>query len=283
MSPPGIRLLLSDVDGTLVTQNKILTPRTLFALRDLREAGVAFAITSSRPPRGMRMLIAPLELRTPLAGFNGGLFVNPDLTVIARHTLDPDSAKTAVALLEAQGLDVWIYTESDWVVRRREGPHVAREAWILQFEPTVVAAFSQAHLDGAIKIVGVSDNHDLVAACEVKARESLGPMTSATRSEPHFLDITNAEATKGFVVLTLAKQLGISPAEIATIGDMPNDVLMFVKSGLSVAMGNASDEVKAQATHVTATNAAEGFAIAVRDFVLPAAAPAMTPTGRDGS
>jgi Cof subfamily protein (haloacid dehalogenase superfamily) len=273
MTAPAIRLLLSDVDGTLVTQNKILTPRALFALRDLREAGVAFAITSSRPPRGMRMLIAPLELRTPLAGFNGGLYVNPDLSVLARHKLDPASAATAVALLEAEGLDVWIYTERDWLVRRREGPHVAREAWILQFDPTVVAAFSQVDLDSAIKIVGVSDDHDLVAACEVKARAALGPMTSATRSEPHFLDVTNAEATKGVVVLTLAKRLGISPAEVATIGDMPNDVLMFVKSGLSIAMGNASDEVKAQATHVTAANSDEGFAIAVRDFVLPAATP----------
>jgi Cof subfamily protein (haloacid dehalogenase superfamily) len=263
-----IRLLLSDVDGTLVTKDKVLTKAAQAVVQALRDAGVSFAITSSRPPRGLRMLVEPLDLQTPIAGLNGGLYVNPDLSVIQCHKLDPVAARRTVDLLLKHGLDVWVYTEDDWLVRDAAGPHVAREAWILKFEATVVPTFTDAHLADAVKIVGVSDDHRLVADCEEFARTTLGDMASATRSEPHFLDVTNPQATKGGVALTLAKLLKISTDQIATIGDMPNDVLMFQKSGLSIAMGNASDEVKAKASEVTDTNENDGFAKAVRKFVL---------------
>jgi Cof subfamily protein (haloacid dehalogenase superfamily) len=272
-----LRLLLADVDGTLVTKDKVLTPAARTAVQALRDAGVDFGITSSRPPQGLRMLIEPLDLKIVIAGLNGGLYAKPDLNgpnlpVVERHKLDPATATKTVELLSDKGLDVWIYTDDDWLVRQAAAPHVARETWILQFNPTVVPAFTPDHLARAIKIVGVSDDHALVAACEKLARAALGEAASAARSEAHFLDVTNPDANKGAVVLTLAKLLNISPIQIATIGDMQNDVLMFKTSGLSIAMGNASDEVKAQATHVTDTNDNDGFAKAVQQFVLGARA-----------
>jgi hydroxymethylpyrimidine pyrophosphatase-like HAD family hydrolase len=121
----------------------------------------------------------------------------------------------------------------------------------------------------AVKIVGISDDLDLVAACEKAAQKALGEKASAARSQPYYLDVTHPLANKGTVVETLSKLLNIPPAQIATMGDMPNDVLMFRKSGFSIAMGNASDEVKAQASAVTDSNQNEGFAKAVRKFVLP--------------
>jgi len=108
----------------------------------------------------------------------------------------------------------------------------------------------------------------LVAASEKAAQDALGDKASAARSQPYYLDVTHPQANKGAVVATLSKLLNIPPAQIATIGDMPNDVLMFRKSGFSIAMGNASDEVKAQASAVTDSNENEGFAKAVRKFVL---------------
>jgi Cof subfamily protein (haloacid dehalogenase superfamily) len=265
---PAIRLLLADVDGTLVTNDKVLTPAASEAVRDLSGAGIAFGITSSRPPRGLRMLIEPLALRVPLAGLNGGLIVNPDLSVIECHEFDPATARKIVDLLQDQGLDVWVYTDNDWLVRDPAGPHVAREAWILKFDPIVVAAFTAAHLAHAVKIVGVSDDLERVAACEGRARAALRDLASAARSNPYFLDVTPPSANKGAVVLAMAKILSIPPSRIATIGDMPNDVSMFDKGGLSIAMGNASDAVKARADHVTLSNEDDGFAAAVRRFIL---------------
>jgi hypothetical protein len=147
---------------------------------------------------------------------------------------------------------------------------VARESWTVKFDAKVVSSFTDAHLAKVAKIVGVSDDLDRVAACEKAAQKKLEERASAARSQPYYLDVTNPQANKGTVVLTLAKLNDISPVQIATIGDMPNDVLMFRKSGLSIAMGNSSDEVKSQATAVTDSNQDEGFAKAVRKFILRA-------------
>jgi Cof subfamily protein (haloacid dehalogenase superfamily) len=263
-----IRLLLADVDGTLVTQDKVLTEAAKEVARELHHAGIILAITSGRPPRGMSMLIEPLALQSAIAGFNGGVFVNPDLSVIESHTLDPATAKQTLKLILDQGLDAWVYTEEEWLIRDKEAPHVARETWTVKFDAKVVASFTDAHLAHAVKIVGISDDLDLVAACEKVAQNTLGEKASAARSQPYYLDVTHPQANKGTVVATLSKLLNIPPEQIATIGDMPNDVLMFRKSGFSIAMGNSSDQVKAQASAVTDSNENEGFAKAVRKFVL---------------
>jgi hypothetical protein len=270
MSGPNIKLLLADVDGTLVTQDKVLTEQAIAASHELQAAGITLALTSGRPPRGMSMLIAPLKLQGAIAGFNGGVFVHPDLSVIESHLLDLKTAKETLQLILDQGLDAWLYTENDWLIRDAKAPHVARETWTVKFDAKVVGEFTDEQLKDAVKIVGVSDDLAKVASCEKLAQQKLGTRASAARSQPYYLDVTHPQANKGAVVLTLAKLRNIRPEEIATIGDMPNDVLMFRKGGLSIAMGNASDEVKSQATEVTDSNQDEGFAKAVRNFILKA-------------
>ncbi|MEA2838680.1 MAG: hypothetical protein QOF41_10 [Methylobacteriaceae bacterium] len=264
----NIRVLLADVDGTLVTQEKVLTQETLAAARELRAAAITLALTSGRPPRGMGMLIEPLALTGPIAGFNGGVFVNPDLSVIESHPLDPKVAREALGLVLKSGLDAWVYTEEEWLIRNKDAPHVAREAWTVKFEAKVVPEFTEEHLSHAVKIVGVSDDHSLVAKTETDAQQALGSRASAARSQPYYLDVTDPQANKGEVVRWLARTMRIDAKEIATIGDMPNDVLMFKAGGLSIAMGNANKEVQAEADAVTDTNEAEGFAQAVRRFIL---------------
>jgi len=262
-----ISLLLADVDGTLVTRDKILTSRAQDAVRRLRKAGIRFAITSGRPPKGMAMLIEPLALETPIAGFNGGLFVRPDLSILEERTVAPDVAAQTVDLVLGHGLDVWVYEGNDWLVRDAKAPHVDREAWTVKFPPKVVTDFD-ASLGKVVKIVGISDDHDLVRRCEADAQSRLGDRATAARSQPYYLDVTHRDANKGFVAGYLSRALGIPQAEIATIGDQPNDVLMFRRSGFSIAMGNASDEVKHQASAVTDSYDDEGFAKAAERFIL---------------
>ncbi len=108
MTVRKISLLLADVDGTLVDKNKVLTARAAAAVRQLRERNIRFAVTSGRPPRGMEMLVEPLALETPIAGFNGGLFVNPDLSIIAERTLPPDVAAEALRLIGEHMLTAWV-------------------------------------------------------------------------------------------------------------------------------------------------------------------------------
>jgi Cof subfamily protein (haloacid dehalogenase superfamily) len=266
-SPAPIALVLADVDGTLVTQDKILTDRAKNAVQRLRERGIRFAITSGRPPRGMKMINDALHLDTPIAGFNGGVFTRPDWTVISSRTLSREAAEKAIGIIRKHQLEAWLYTAEEWYIPRLDGPHVAREAWTVKFDAKVAQDFGP-FLSEAVKIVGVSDDLAAVAACEAECREVLGSSVSAARSQPYYLDVTHPEATKGGVVDYLSHALQIPPGQIATLGDMPNDVPMFEKSGLSIAMGNASAEVQAQANFVTASNEEEGFAIAIDRYIL---------------
>ena len=278
----AIRLLLADVDGTLVTREKILTERAKDAVHKMRSAGVEFAITSGRPPRGMQMLIEPLALTTPIAAFNGGLFVRRDLSVLEQRVLQADIIEPVMRMMKEHRLDTWIYRGTEWFVQERHGPHVDREEWTVKFPPTVVADFTGLTNDVA-KLVGVSDDLEAVRLCEqavqerfsgeVHARESNPQrephsLVSAARSQPYYLDVTHPDANKGAVVLSLSEMLVIAPAEIATIGDMPNDVSMFRQSGVSIAMGQSGDEVKTAATYVTTSSEEEGFASAVERYVL---------------
>jgi Cof subfamily protein (haloacid dehalogenase superfamily) len=277
-----IKLVLADVDGTLVTHEKILTPRAISGVRALADAGIAFAITSGRPPRGMQMFVEPLGLTTPLAAFNGGRFVHPDLSLVEQHVLTRSVVEPILELIEARRLDAWIYRGNDWFVRERHGPHVDREEWTVKFPPTVVPNFA-GQMDEAVKVVGISDDLDAVARCEADILRQFSAdvhckkttperdqssKVFAARSQPYYVDITHPRANKGDVVRVLAKILKIERSEVATLGDMPNDISMFERSGLSIAMGQSSDEVKRAATHVTASSEDEGFASAIERFIL---------------
>ncbi len=262
------RLLLSDVDGTLVTQDKELTRGAIRAVSRLHDAGIAFAVTSGRPPRGMSMLVEPLKLSTPLAAFNGGLIVDRQMATIEQRVIPSELVGPIIAHIDASGLDVWVYRGPDWLVRDPEGPHVAREAWTVGFHPSKIKTFEGLG-DDIVKIVGVSDDHDRVARASATAHDAFGDHVSATRSQAYYLDVTHPDANKGGVVKYLSKTLKIPVSAIATIGDMPNDVLMFAHSGLSIAMGNADREVQRAARRITSSNDDEGFANAVERFILP--------------
>jgi len=262
-----ISLVLADVDGTLVTEQKALTKRAKAAVQSLRAAGIRFAITSGRPPRGMSMLYDPLQIDTPIAGFNGGLFVDPDLSIVEQKIIPSALAREAIELIRAHELDVWIYRGNDWLITKPDAPHVAREAWTVKFEPKVVANFED-DLDEVVKIVGVSDDHDRMLKCETDAHAAFGRRATAARSQPYYLDVTHKDANKGAVVDYLSRVLNVAASEIATIGDQPNDVLMFKRSGFSIAMGNASDQVKSQADATTDSQNDEGFAKAMERFIL---------------
>jgi Cof subfamily protein (haloacid dehalogenase superfamily) len=265
--PSRVRLVVADVDGTLLTPDKILTPRARAVVRRIIDAGIAFTITSGRPPLGMKALIADLQLQEPITAFNGGLVVRPDLSVIREHLVPSEASQAVIDLLTKDTLDVWLYGDKDWYVRSRHASHVDREEWTVKFPPTVVSTY-EGLLDRVVKIVGVSDDHDVMARCVAEVQRQFGQQVSAALSQPYYLDVTHPKANKGEVVSALSALLAIPTARIATIGDMPNDVLMFQRSGVSIAMGNASPDVQHAATFVTMSNTEDGFAWAMERFVL---------------
>jgi Cof subfamily protein (haloacid dehalogenase superfamily) len=262
-----IRLVVADVDGTLVTPEKLLTPWARAVVRRIVEAGIGFTITSGRPPRGMKMLIDELQLQNPIAAFNGGVVVRPDLSVIRENLVPETAAQPVIDVLTTHKLDVWLYGDRDWYVTSRHGPHVDREEWTVKFPPTVVPTYERL-LDRVVKIVGVTDDEEAMARCVTEVQQRFGQRVSAALSQPYYLDVTHPKANKGEVVSALSALLVVPTAQIATIGDMPNDVLMFRNSGVSIAMGNANADVQRAAVFVTTSNTEEGFARAMERFVL---------------
>ena len=166
---------------------------------------------------------------------------------------------------------MYYLADTDWLVRSRHGPHVDREEWTVKFPPRVVPAFSSG-LERVIKVVGVSDDAEAMARCVEHVQQTFGQQLSVALSQPYYLDVTHPKANKGEVVSVLSELLAVPTEQIATIGDMPNDVLMFERSGMSIAMANASVEVQRAATFVTGSNMEEGFAQAIERFVLRAPA-----------
>jgi Cof subfamily protein (haloacid dehalogenase superfamily) len=265
---PPIRLVIADIDGTLVTKEKLLTPRSVQAVQRLKDAGILFGVTTGRPPKGTKMLVDSLPGLKFIAGYNGGVVVRRDFSLFKENLLSAEAAKKAVEIILQHKMDVWLYTDKDWFVRDLHAYRVDREEKTVQFSPKATPTF-EGFFDRVAKIVGISQDYDEVARCEKDVQEKCGASVSAARSQPFYLDVTHPKANKGEVVMMASEFAGIPTQEIATIGDMPNDITMFQKSGVSIAMGNASLEVQRAATSVTASNQEEGFAEAVDNFILP--------------
>jgi Cof subfamily protein (haloacid dehalogenase superfamily) len=257
-----ISLVVSDVDGTLLTKDKILTDGAKAAVRKLRTAGIGFTIVSSRPTIGMGFLIEPLAIALPVGAFNGSSTVDAELKPIEQHLIAPEVVQRSLAVLDAFGVDIWLFTNESWYTRNRVGEYVASEEHAIKARPTIIGDFAP-HLRQACKIVGASSDAALLRRCETAMKQAVGREATAVRSQPYYLDVTPPGHDKGTFVEAMSRRLGISTDAVATIGDMENDLPMFARSGVSFAMGNATDEIKKQATHVTDSNERDGFARAV--------------------
>jgi Cof subfamily protein (haloacid dehalogenase superfamily) len=257
-----IALVVSDVDGTLLTKDKVLTDGAKRAVRKLGEAGIGFTIVSSRPTIGMSFLIEPLAITLPFGAFNGSSIVDAQLKPVEQHLIPPAVAQRSLDVLNEFGVDIWLFTNDQWLTRNPDGEYVSHEQLAIRHDPAIIADFTP-YLSRACKIVGASSDAPLLARCEAAMQEAVGRQATAVRSQTYYLDITPPGYDKGTFVAAMAKRLGISTDAIATIGDMQNDLPMFAGSGVSFAMGNATDDVKKRATQVTDSNERDGFARAL--------------------
>lgn len=265
----SIKLVVSDVDGTIVRTDKSLAPSTIAAAKRLQEAGVKLSVVSARPPRGMAYIQETLGLTGPLAGFNGGRMLGPDGAVLSEHLVPEAAVRTALGLFAARGVFPFVFSGDAWLVRGLDGPHVEHERHTVRFDPVVVDSF-EPYAALVSKLVGVSDDAPMLAEVEAELQLLIDDAATVKRSQTYYLDLTASEANKGNAIKLLAQVEGIDVEDIAVIGDMENDVPMFAVAGFSVAMGNATDAVKGKAsTAATADNDHDGWAEAVESLIMP--------------
>jgi Cof subfamily protein (haloacid dehalogenase superfamily) len=263
-----IALLISDVDGTLVRSDKTLSDATVAAVHRLKDAGLPMSLISARPPSGMIWIAEKLDLDGPFGAFNGGVLFRRDGTVIERHCLDAELAEAVVALIVEAGITCWVFADDQWLSNNADDPHNQREVESANVQPVITHDFGH-RLARADKIVGVSDDHELLVKLEASAVAIAGGNANIARSQPYYLDITALVANKGDGIAFLARSFDVSLDYVAVIGDQTNDLPMFARAGLSIAMGQASDAVKARAMLATDSNDADGVAKAIDRDILP--------------
>ncbi len=268
MPSEPIRLVVSDIDGTLVNHAKELTPRARAAIAALDARGIGFTVTTARPPVGLRPVYAMLGLKVTAAAVNGGAVVDGDLRIVEEKLLAPATARRAIALLRGQGLDPWLFTDRQWYIRDLHGDNVPLETRTIGQDPVVVEDFGPDLYDRVLKVIGACNDHAHLAACEALLQRELGDAALATRSQAYYLDVTNPLAHKGEAVASLARAFGVPISAVLTIGDGTNDIPMLEAAGFGVAMGNGSDAVKAAADAVTDDCENDGFAKAIERYVL---------------
>ena len=268
MSAP-IRLLVSDIDGTLVRKDKSLGPPVEAAFRRLREAGVHVGLVSARPYSGMRELVKRTGADVLCGAFNGGTLFQPaDGRIVTAHRLKTEAARRALELFDQPWVTPWVFADGKWFATTTEAAHVPSERITAAQEPVVVDRFDDL-LDRVDKIVAVSDDNDRLAALERETARALGRDATVARSQTYYLDVTAPEADKGRGVRAIAEAAGVPLSQTAVIGDGGNDIAMFKVAGVSIAMGNGSDSVRAAAMHTAPPNVEDGVAVAIEELILP--------------
>lgn len=267
-SLPLIQFMLSDIDGTLLHPDHSLSQANIDAVRKLQAAGIHFSVASSRPPRAMREQIAALGITLPTVAFNGANIINPDGSLLKAHRIAPNAARTSLEVFAGEPVAVWVFADDQWLLLDPQGDYVEHERNTLGYDFVQVDSFD-AYLDRIDKIVAASKDFELLKRLEVKLNPLIAGSALAARSQSYYLDVTALDANKGTALETLAETLGVPLANTAAIGDAGNDVAMFLRAGLSIAMGQAEVGVKTQANYVTDSNADDGLAGAIERYILP--------------
>lgn len=266
--PETIRMVVSDMDGTLLTSDKTIAPSTLAMVEVLKERGIPLCLASARPPGAMTRYIQQLGLSGQCAGFNGGIIFMPDGSISVNRVLSPEVASVVHDMLHVHEIETWFLRESYWIVKDAHSAFVQHEHAITGLTPHQVPDLRK-ELSGIGKVMGVSANTSMLQDVETELAAMLRGEASVRRSSDILLDITPAMANKGEALREMAATLGIAPHEVACLGDAHNDIPMFATAGMSIAMGQAEDDVRASAQVLTDTNDRDGWAKAVERYILP--------------
>jgi len=263
-----IRLLVSDVDGTLVRHDKSLADATVAAAKRLEHASLHMTLISARPPSGILPLAKALGITAPLGAFNGGTLVMPSGDILSARHLSAEASRKAYAIVRASGASLWVFADGKWFADDEANPHVPHEKKAAMVDPVLDGDWESLH--GRIdKIVGVSDDAPLIAKLEADNKAALGYEAEVSCSQTYYCDITHPLANKGDGIVALCAAIGVPLEETAAIGDMPNDIPMLKRAGVAIAMGQAPVAVTAEADWVSASNDEDGVAKAIERILLP--------------
>ncbi len=266
------RLLAIDLDGTLLSPQRLITPRTYHALTQAVNNGMKLVIATGQTLNVLRAVCSELPLHVPQIIYNGAIIADIAAGTILREQLIPqEHILPTLALLHQAGF-YRAYHTHEHVYADQNTPN-ARDWYRPPVPPALeVTDVASIYPQPCIKLVGIGDENTLRAKRQELERLLAGQLY-VTQASRDLLEFLHPAVSKGNALKFLAQELAITPEEIVAFGDHHNDIGMLQFAGLGIAMGNAHDEVKAVADYVTMRNSEDGVAVALEKLVLPYSTP----------
>ena len=266
------KLIVLDVDGTLLTEEQTISARTRATLLKVQQMGLRVVLATGRPTHGVMPLARVLELDKNggfVLSYNGAQIIHmPTDERVFERRIDPEFMAYLERGARKRGFTIFTYREDRILTSDASNLHVQREAELNKMRVEEVADFAAAVDFEPCKVMLVSDDEAALLALEEHWRRRLAGTLDVLRSEDYFLEVVPESVDKANTLSVLLEKEGIDRADVLAIGNGVRDVPMLQLVGLGVAMGNAQDSVKACADVVTLTNAEDGVAVALEKAIL---------------
>ncbi len=266
------KLLVLDVDGTLLNEEKVISKRTLSALLKVQQTGVRIALASGRPTYGLLPIAKSLELGLYggfILSYNGSQIINAkNGEILFERRINPEMIPYIEKKAVKNNFALFTYHDDTLLTNSPDNVHVQEEAVLNNLKIITEEEFSTAIDFAPCKCMLVSDDEEALTGLENHWKKRLDGVLDVFRSEPYFLEVVPCSVDKANTLAVLLEYLGIQRDEVMAIGDGVCDVTMIQMAGTGVAMGNSVESVKICADYTTDTNANDGVAQAVEKLIL---------------
>ena len=266
------KLLVLDVDGTLLNNEKEISKRTLASLLKVQQMGIRIALASGRPTYGLMPLAKILELGNYggfIVSYNGCQIINAQNgEILFERRINPEMLPYLEKKAHKIGFAIFTYHDDTLLTDSPNNEHIRTEAKLNNLKIIKEEDFSIAIDFAPCKCMLVSDDEEALTGLEEHWKRRLNGTLDVFRSEPYFLEVVPCGIDKANTLGALLSHLNITREEVIAIGDGVCDVNMLQIAGLGIAMGHSQDSVKVCADYVTASNEEDGVAQAVEKMIL---------------
>ncbi len=265
-----IKMIITDIDDTLVDDDLQVSERTIEVVRMAQEMGVYFVLASGRPTEAIYDVAAKMQLdrnKSFIVSYNGAVIIDlKDDSVIYENKLPMETALSLLKISREEG--VFFHTYQDGVIlTEQDNEYTDIEGDITGLRIKTVNSIP-THLKGDVVKVLMLEEPDKLKAAEKRIKERLGDSLSVYISKPYFLEFMNRGIDKGAALNRLTEYVGIGRENVMAVGDSYNDLAMIVNAGIGVAVSNAKPDVIRIADYVTLCNNTDGVADVIEKFVL---------------
>lgn len=266
------KLLVLDVDGTLLNDEREISKRTLAALLKVQQMGVCIVLASGRPTYGLMPLAKTLELGNYggfVLSYNGCQIIKAQNgEILFERRINPEMLPYLEKKARKNGFAIFTYHDDTLITDSPDNEYIKNEALLNNLKIIREDEFSTAIDFAPCKCMLVSDKEKALIGLEQHWEKRLAGTLDAFRSEPYFLEVVPCGVNKANTLGALLEHLGVTREEVIAVGDGVCDVTMLQLAGMGVAMGHSQDSVKVCADYVTASNEEDGVALAVEKLIL---------------